>query len=65
MKNTKDGAKELLDEIKILEDKKLSTTIKKGVDATISYFNNNLKRMNYKDSIDKKLPIGSGVGFAV
>jgi hypothetical protein len=61
LKNVKDGAKDLLKEIKGLKDKKLSNSVRDGVDSTITYFNNNLERMNYKDSIDKKLPIGSGV----
>jgi len=61
LKNDKDGAVNLLQEIKKLKDKKLSTSIKDGVNATITYFTNNLQRMKYKDSIDKNLPIGSGV----
>ncbi len=61
LKNVTTGAKDLLDEIKKLKTKKLSDPIKKGVNATISYFNNNLERMNYKNSIDANLPIGSGV----
>lgn len=61
LKNIEDGAKKLLTEIIELKNKKLSPTIKQGVDATISYFQNNLQRMNYKESIDNKLPIGSGV----
>lgn len=61
LKNDKDGAVNLLQEIKELEDKKLSASIRAGVDATITYFTNNIERMNYKDSIDKHLPIGSGV----
>ena len=61
LKNTKDGANDLLDEIKKLKDKKLPTAIKDGVKATITYFTNNLTRMDYKNSIDQKLPIGSGV----
>ncbi|SFV62048.1 hypothetical protein MNB_SV-12-1542 [hydrothermal vent metagenome] len=48
-------------EITELKNKKISPAIKSGVNATISYFTNNLKRMNYKDSIDKNLPIGSGI----
>lgn len=61
LKNVKSGANDLLEEIKELTNKKLSSGIKDGVEATITYFTNNLKRMNYKDSIDDKLPIGSGV----
>ncbi len=61
LKNIKDGAKFLLEEIKELKTKKLSPSIKNGVESTITYFTNNLNRMNYKDSIDKNLPIGSGV----
>lgn len=61
LKNDKDGAVNLLQEIKELEDKKLSASIRAGVDATITYFTNNIERMHYKDSIDNHLPIGSGV----
>jgi len=61
LKNVTDGAKNLLEEIVELKEKKLSPAVKEGVQATISYFNNNLNRMNYKYSIDKNLPIGSGV----
>jgi hypothetical protein len=61
LKNVKDGAKNLLDEIKGLKEKKLSKGIKKGVEDTITYFSNNSERMNYKESIDNNLPIGSGV----
>ena len=61
LKNVKNGAKNLLDEIKGLKEKKLSKGIKKGVEATITYFSNNFERMNYKESIDNNLPIGSGV----
>lgn len=61
LKNIHNGAKDLLEEIKELSDKKLSPAIKDGVDATITYFSNNLQRMDYKNSIDNNLPIGSGV----
>jgi hypothetical protein len=61
LKNIQNGANDLLEEIVELKKKKLSSTIKSGVEATISYFTNNLKRMNYKNSIDNNLPIGSGV----
>ncbi|CAA6820610.1 MAG: Unknown protein [uncultured Sulfurovum sp.] len=40
LKNVQDGAKDLLQEIEGLKDKKLSLSIKNGVDATITYFNN-------------------------
>ena len=61
LKSVKDGAIDLLKEIKELKDKKLSPAIKDGVEATITYFSNNLKRMNYKELIEQNLPIGSGV----
>ena len=61
LKNIEDGAKILLEKIIEVKDKKLSASVKQGVNATISYFKNNLNRMNYKNSIDKNLPIGSGV----
>jgi hypothetical protein len=50
-----------LEEIVERKKKKLSSTIKSGVEATISYFTNNLNRMKYKNSIDNNLPIGLGV----
>ena len=59
LKNIQNDANDLLEEI--VELKKISSTIKSGVEATISYFTNNLKRMNYKNSIDNNLPIGLGV----
>ncbi|MDQ7046723.1 MAG: hypothetical protein Q9M39_06160 [Sulfurovum sp.] len=61
LKNIENGAKDLLEEIEALKKKKISSSIKSGVEATISYFTNNLKRMQYKNSIDNNLPIGSGV----
>jgi len=61
LKNDKDGAVNLLQEIEELKDKNLCVSIRSGVDSTITYFTNNLQRMNYKDSIDNNLPIGSGV----
>jgi hypothetical protein len=61
LKNVKDGVEELLNEIKELKNKNLSKSIKDGIEATINYFTNNYARMNYKDSIDNNLPIGSGV----
>ncbi len=61
LKNDEDGAANLLQEIEELKDKNLSVSIRGGVEATITYFTNNLQRMKYKDSIDKNLPIGSGV----
>ena len=61
LKNTPNGAEILLTEIEELRNKKLSSTINSGVEATISYFSNNLERMNYKESLDNNLPIGSGV----
>ena len=61
LKHLKDGAKDLLEEFKALQDKTLPSTIKDGVEAAIGYFTNNLTRMNYKESLDNHFPIGSGV----
>jgi len=61
LKNIQDGDNNLLTEIIELKNKKMSPAIKSGVEATISYFTNNLKRMNYKDSINNNLSIGSGI----
>jgi hypothetical protein len=61
LKNTKDGAKNLLYKIDELKNKKLSISLTEAVNSTSTYFKNNIDRMNYKDSIDANLPIGSGV----
>lgn len=63
LKHEKNAAQTILDELKALPVIKLSETIKADLEATITYFSNNIEknRMNYAQYVDEKLPIGSGV----
>ncbi|MCK5190049.1 MAG: ISKra4 family transposase [Methylococcales bacterium] len=63
LKHEKNAAQTILDELKALSVTKLSETIKADLEATITYFSNNIEknRMNYAQYMDEKLPIGSGV----
>ena len=61
LKNSENGAKVLLQDIDKLKDKNLSKSLVNTVNTTFTYFNNNINRMDYKGSVDNKLPIGSGV----
>ena len=45
----------------ITNNKKISDTIKKKLSAAITYFTNQLPRMNYHKYTAQNLPIGSGV----
>lgn len=66
LKHTDNAAKILLTQMKeqtiIIENKKkASELIKKKLAAAVTYFSNQLPRMNYSEYISKNLPIGSGV----
>lgn len=60
------AAQELLDAMKkqqvtIQHKKKIAESSREKLDKAITYFTNQLSRMNYKDYQEKKFPIGSGV----
>jgi hypothetical protein len=63
LKHEKNAAQTILDELKALSVTKLSESIKDDLEATTTYFSNNITkdRMNYAQHVDEKLPIGSGV----
>ena len=62
LKHDKDGPKNILSELKAFKRKrKLTREIRENLLAAISYFKNNIHRMNYSEHIEKNLPIGSGV----
>lgn len=66
LKYTENAAQTILtqmkEQISIIENKKkISDVIKKKLISAITYFTNQLSRMNYFDYTSKKLPIGSGV----
>lgn len=66
LKHTENAAKNILQqmieqEILIRDKKKISDVIKNKIVAAITYFTNQLSRMNYHEYIAKNLVIGSGV----
>jgi hypothetical protein len=63
LKHEKNSAQTILDELKAITDTKLPKSIKDDLEATITYFSNNITkdRMNYAQHVEEQLPIGSGV----
>ncbi len=62
LKHEADAPQALLEEFRGFRKKsKLSRTVKADLEAAITYFENQMHRMNYSDHIERKLPIGSGV----
>jgi hypothetical protein len=61
LKHEHGAASEILDELKSASSKKLSGRVRENLNAAISYFENNLGRMNYASYRKSHLSIGSGV----
>jgi len=61
LKHIEGAADNILDEIKAFKNKKLSKATKQNLDSSITYFENHKSEMNYAESIEANLPIGSGV----
>jgi hypothetical protein len=62
LKHKRDSPKAILKELKrFTRKRKLSRIVREDLESTITYFKNNLHRMNYAEHIKKKFPIGSGV----
>jgi len=61
LKHIEGAADNILDEIKAFKNKKLSKATKENLDSSITYFENHKSEMNYAESIEANLPIGSGV----
>jgi hypothetical protein len=61
LKHNKTGPKTLLEEIKNFKKKHIGDDRKTILDTVITYFENNLKIMKYKEHLDDNLPIGSGI----
>ena len=61
LKHEVGAATSILREMIELSQKKLSKTLKEGLDAAITYFQNHQHQMNYSDYRQHRLPIGSGV----
>lgn len=62
LKNDKDSALVLLDEMKALETKqRVPKKTKENLQRAITYFTNHYHQMNYAEAINNNIPIGSGV----
>jgi hypothetical protein len=61
LKHEKDGASNLLAEFKKVREGKLSKAIATSLDKAITYFENQIERMNYHLFRPMGFPIGSGV----
>ena len=61
LKHEEGAAKNIYKEFLTFKKEKLTTGAKEKLSAAISYFKNNLNRMNYSKYTEDKLPIGSGV----
>jgi hypothetical protein len=61
LKNDKNSAEELLEEMKKININKLSNEKEKELKVSIRYFENHKHQMNYSQATNDKIPIGSGV----
>ena len=62
LKHDKDAPQDIFNELKKFKRKrKLSEEIRADLLAAITYFENNLHRMNYAEHTQNNLPIGSGI----
>jgi hypothetical protein len=61
LKHDKNAASEILSELKNKEHKKMSKINKESLNKSITYFTNQLDRMNYNEYTSSNFPIGSGV----
>jgi hypothetical protein len=62
LKHERNAAQNILNELKKFKQKrKLSTEVRENLLSTITYFKNNLHRMDYAEHTESNLPIGSGV----
>lgn len=62
LKHEPNAAQKILDEMNVLERRRKPTNVMmENLDAAVTYFTNNVHRMNYAEHVAKNLPIGSGV----
>lgn len=61
LKHEDGAAKKIYEEMLSFKSESLSIGAKEKLEAGISYFRNNLERMNYSEFFKNNLPIGSGV----
>jgi len=61
LKHEKQGAMKILNEMIMFLNKKISQNKKEIIQAAITYFSNQMQRMDYEKFLENKNPIGSGV----
>jgi len=61
LKDEKQGAKELLKEMNLFLKKRIKQDKKDMIQAAITYFENQMERMDYENYCKDNMPIGSGV----
>jgi hypothetical protein len=61
LKHKHGAALQILDQLQLAATRKLSVNVEESLNAAISYFQNNLDRMNYASYRKSQLPIGSGI----
>lgn len=61
LKHDVGSAGQILSEMKTFRCHQLGTAVKEQLEASITFFNNNLEQMNYSQSVKENIPIGSGV----
>lgn len=61
LKHEKNGAKEILEEMRIFLKRKITDQKKEKIRSCITYFENHLHQMDYNQYHELKYPIGSGV----
>lgn len=63
LKHTSGSAQKILEEMQAFKEKKLTKKQKEAIDASITYFKNNIEkdRMGYAENVAVNEPIGSGV----
>lgn len=61
LKNNKTGPGALIGEMKIFLNEARGDEAREKIEASLTYFQNQKKRMTYADNVDQGIPIGSGV----
>jgi hypothetical protein len=61
LRDEKDGAAELLKEMKLFLKKRIKEDKKDTIQTAITYFENQMERMDYENYCNENMPIGSGV----
>lgn len=61
LKHENHGAKELLNEFIGYRQKRINAQKKEKLESSITYFTNQLSKMNYSEYLENNYPIGSGV----